>query len=1425
MAPEDPPVDDTPETTPEVSSETATPETVTVVETERRPNWALRLVKWAVGLFVGFAALAALGVFLLDTGPGHRFVSDQIEKLAFESGLKIKVSRIDGSIYGAMVLRGLSVSDAQGEFLFSPEVKVDWRPFSYLKNHVDLRSLTAQRIVLRRAPVLKPTTTEGPLLPDIDIDIGKLRVDRFTAEPAVSGERRIFLLDGRAHIASGRAQVWFDGSAIAGQGRVGGDRVHLVLDAVPEDERLNFQLSLDAPRSGLIAALSGLTQPLAVRIDGKGDWKNWNGKFDADLAGQEFIRLGLTARDGTFAVKGPARFARLMNGATANLLGPVNMVDLTAVTKDRRAELSGTLSGDAMGLAVNGGVNLADNSFQDLKLGFALLRPSAIAPNLSGSGMRAQLTLNGAMATPRVAYTLNADRLVMNDMGLERLTASGAARVDADRIIIPVAAHTARITGLDTVAGGSLANVRLDGDLAIDWPRILSDNMRIRSDRIDAGLILVADAAKGLYTGAIDGKIDNYKVESVGVFNIETDVDLKTVPQGFVMSGKVRARSTKLTNAGVSNFLGGNLAASTNVAYGPDGVIRFNGLRLESPELRVVGGDGSYATNGQIVLNANAVHRQYGKVGVKVTGTVANPHATVIAEKPGLGIGLANLEALITGAPGGYRLVAKGDTDYGPLTADVVLGMGKATTLEIASANLGGIDFAGSLRQTPAGPFTGQLTAKGNGLGGLVRLAAQGKYQEALINVRANDTVLPGPASLAIGSAIVDARVVLYDKPWIVADAQIADTRAGALSLREARVIIDYRDGRGQAKLVARGYTGVPFRIAANADLQPKLWRAMINGTVRGLDFKTTSPARIIPGAKGYELLPTRIDFGKGNIRLAGTYGDGIKVETRLDAFDMSLVNAFMPAIGVGGSATGSLDFEQANSSAFPRADARLSIDNFTRTTSVSVSAPVDVNFVGKLLPDGGEARAVFRQRGSVIGRMQASLKPLPPGAGSWTERLFGSPLGGGIRYNGPADTLFSFAGLSNQQLSGPIGLAADFSCRLTSPCLNGVIRANNLTYENQIYGTRLTNMAISGRFTGSRFEIEKMTANAGAGTLSAQGYVSLAAEAGYPMDISATLNNARLARSEAISATATGDIRLTKTAGETALLKGRIILPETRYEIIRQGASQVPELTGVRFKTPRRQRFTTDEPQKPTPGLFSNIRLDLELSAPEQLYVSGMGLESEWSANFRMTGTSAAPNLAGEVQLVRGTLGFANRSFDLTEGRVTFTGGRTIDPIVALTASDDIEDVTVSVNVAGRAYNPQITFSSSPGLPQDEILSRILFGSSVTSISPIQAVQLAASLNSLRGSGGGLNPMGKLRSATGISRLRILSPDEASGRGTALAAGQYITDDIYVELVTDARGFTATQLEVSLMPWLSLLSQAGGSGVTNFNLRVRKNY
>ncbi len=1409
------PEPDAPETEPQEVAEVA----------RRSPGQ--RAIRISAIALLGLLVLVAVVLGLLDTGPGKRIVADQIAALEFENGMQIEVGRIEGSLYGEMILRDLSLKDPKGEFLYSPKVIVDWLPFAYLSNHIDIRSATAERMLLRRVPEFKDVPDTGePLLPDLDIDVGKLKVARFIAEKPVTGTARVGSISGRAHIADGRAQVWLDGRTLAAGETRGGDLIKVALDAVPEKGRLDLSVDLKAPQDGVIAALAGLDEPLTASVKGKGDWKKWDGALNAAYGGRPTARLALASRDGTVSAKGPLKFAGMLTGPTANLLAPVAQLDLSAVMGERSAVVSGSMTSDAIRLNANGDIDLSDNAFDGLKLAFVLLRPSALAENLSGSGMRAMLTLDGEIAAPRVAYSVNAARIVMNDMGLEQFAAKGRARVDPDRILIPVSASASRITGLDTVAGGSLANVRLNGDVAIQGARVLSDNMRIRSDRIDAKTTLLANLDTGFYAGVIDGRIDNYRLESVGIFDIDTDVDLESDRRGFALSGKVRARSTRLLNSSLRDYLGGNFVASTDVRYGGDGVARFSNLRLEAPDLRVTGGSGSYGQDGRIALKADGVSDRYGRIGVRVAGTITNPDARITADRPDLGIGLANLEARITGARNGYRLDLDGDTDYGPLIADVTLGTRGATRLDIKQANLSGVDFTGSLVQTRSGPFAGTLRANGNGLGGVVTLAAAGRYQQADFNLRSNGSTFDGPARLNIGSAIIDGRAILYDQLEVVAKVQLAETRYGSFFINALRADIDYRGGKGRAKALLEARSDVPFRVALNAQMDPQLWRVALEGKARGVAIKTKSPARIVPGRGTYELLPTTIIAGGGTIRLAGNYGRGLKLQSRMEGVDIALVNAFMPGSGLGGRATGSIDFTQASPSAFPRADARLRLNNFTRTSAAVVSQPVDVNIVGKLLADGGEARAVFRRRGSVIGRMVASLRPLGPGAGPWLTRLMEAPLGGGIRYNGPAEALFSLAGQPGQSLAGSLGVAADFGCRLADPCLKGVVRGKGLTYENQQYGTRLTKMNLAGRFDGNRLQVENLKAAAGNGTLEASGYLGLAADSGYPMDVAISLDRARLAQSDDLSASATGQLRLTKSAGQTALLSGQVRLPETRYKIVREGAAAVPRLTGVSFKPRRfRVRITGDEPADPIASIFDSLRLDIDATAPEKLYVSGMGLESEWSARFTVGGTSTAPSMTGNVRLIRGTLGFAGRSFELEQGVIDFTGGREIDPRIRIVASEDVEDVRVRVNVSGRATNPEIAFSSVPGLPQDEIISRILFGSSIANLTAVQAVQLASSLNSLRGSGGGLNPLGKLRSVAGVDRLRILGEDEETGRSTALAAGQYITDDVYVELITDARGFTATQLEVAITPWLSVLSEASGSGLSSVNVRFRKNY
>ncbi|MCW4463597.1 translocation/assembly module TamB domain-containing protein [Sphingomonas sp. BT-65] len=1381
------------------------------------PAWQ-RVAKWVLIALVGIAALLLLAILGLNTSPGKRLVADQLGKYTTATGLNVKVGRIEGSIYGAMVLRDVRVSDTKGVFATSPSIAVDWRPFAFLNNHVDIRSATSPLVTVARLPAFKPGDPNASMLPDIDIDIGRLAIDRLVLEPPVAGRRHVATLSGEAAIADRRARVIANARTL---GTTGGDRLALVLDAVPDDDKFDLRADLDAPVGGLVAGLAKLEAPLAARISGRGSWANWQGRAVSTLGGAELADLDITARKGTFQVRGTAQPGLYLKGPVERLAAPNVQVALDATLDQRRADTRLRLRSSAMALATTGTIDLGKSAFDQFRIEAALLTPGAIAPNLNGRSVIGAVALNGPFATPTVDYKLQAAAIGFGTTVLERVYAEGLATVNADRILVPIRARAARVSGLNQAAGGLLTNVTLAGDLAITGPQILSENLRIRSDRIDATAIIAANVATGRYTGALKGRVNDYTIDGIGIVNLETDADLYAAAGGgWGIKGRIVGRSTRLFNSGVRDFLGGNAILRVNVGLDPSGIITFDNLRLAAPQFKILRGSGRYDPTGPLLLNADGYSNAYGPVFARVTGSLTAPIVNLRAPRPGLGVGLANLEARIRGQGDAYAVVASGGTSYGPFTADVLVRTGRALTVDVRKARFAGTDITGKLQQTAAGPFAGALAFVGSGINGNVDLSAQGKYQQAVVRATATNAQIPGDMEITIGRAIVNATVVLYDDaPSIVGEAQVANLKSGEFVLARSRAKIDYRGGRGTAQAFAEGSSGVPFRVAANARFAPDQWLVALGGKANNIDFKTAQPARIAVSDNSYRLAPVQIDFDRGSARLAGSWGEGLVVQARLDKLDLSVANAFSPGLGVGGNVTGSIDFRQARDGSFPRAITRLNIAGFNRSSLAGVSPAVDIAFVGRLLPEGGDARAVIKRGTTTIGRMVATLQPLGSG-GSWNERLMAAPLSGGVRYNGPSAVLFSLAGFSNQSVSGPVAVAADFSGQLRSPQITGQLRAEKLVYENETWGTRLTQMKIEGRFDSDTLEITEMNAVAGAGRVIASGTVGLSAAQGFPIDITARFRNARLARSDALGATATGQLHITNGL-DGGLIEGRIIIPEARYQIIRQGAAEVPELTGVYRKSELDAEGKRPVRAKPA-GIF---RLNVAVVADNRLFVNGMGLESEWEARMQVTGTSAAPIVTGEARVVRGTYNFASRRFELTRGTINFEGGPLANPSINIAASTTAENVTAIINITGTGQAPRIAFSSTPSLPQDEVLSRLLFGSSVTNLSATEAIQLAAALNSLRASGGGLNPLGQLRSAAGIDRLRILGEDDTTGRGMALAAGQYLTDDIYVEIITDARGYTAVQLEIALTRALSLLSQTGSFGGSRAGLKYSKDY
>ena len=1379
---------------------------------------------------IGVAAVAALMLAILmgsymwlDSQSGRNFVARQIAAFEMENGLNIRIGKINGSIYGEAVLSDVRFRDPKGEFARAPEIRLDWNPLSYFSRGVAINALTAKELNISRLPLFRAVPDRGdPLLPDLDINIERLQVVRIVFAKAITGEAQVAALSGKVKIADRRAII----DATAGSLR--GDRIVLKLDAVPDDNRFDVDLKLDAPAKGLFAGLLGREAPMTASLTGRGSWRKWDGALTAQLASEDIADLALTAREGTFTMKGTAALAKVLaDSLLMRALSPVATVDMATSFDKRVAKITGSIRSAAVAVDADGVADLGEGSFHDLALDFRIFRPSIIGSNVSGANIRGKALLNGAFVGPTVAYSARAGRLAFDATAFEDVTVTGEMQAKADRFIIPVNATARRVTGINQIAGGLLTNVRVNGDIAIAEGRVLSDNLKIRSDRINAKALLVGDINKGVYTTALNGKVDGFQVNSVGLFNVVADLDVETTRgRGYALVGTVKARSTRLFSQGFQNFLGGQMFVNAGIRYGTNGILQITRASLVSPLFRLNSGDGTYVMDGgRIIFNGRGYSNQYGPVLVGMTGTFDRPEYRITATNPGFGIGMSNVVGVVTASPRGYAIAVTGLTDYGPISGDVDILSGKGPlTMDILRGNFAGIGVTGRIRQAASGPFVGTLKGAGSGFDGTIALSAQGKFQRVGIDAVALNAKLSRGQKLAIGRGIIHADIILYDSPQVIADVQVENAVANDISIAAARAKLDYRAGAGTAQILAEGRSQVPFRLAANADFTPQLWRIAAKGRANGVNFATDGPVRIVPRRNSYDILPSTINVADGSLRIAGSYGDALVLQSRLDKVDIAVLDPLLPGLGLGGRVSGSLDWSQASLAAFPNADARLEISRFARTYLGSRSQPVDISLVAKLLPTGGNARFIIRRRGAAVGRMQVDLTPLPPGNARWTERLLAAPLSGGIRYNGPADTLFSLAGLADQSLTGNIGVAADFSGRVQTPILTGVVRANDLVYENDNYGTRLTDLRVRGLFTNDQLEVTELSAKAGDGTVTGKGIVNLSAAKGFPVQLNLDLDRARVARSELISTTATGRISVTNTPDGAALISGTLRLPETRFKIIRQGAAKVATLTGVRRKAPTgRARVSGDADA--ISSLPSHWKLDIRLEAPDELYVSGMGLESEWGANLRITGTSDAPLISGDMGLVRGTLGFAGRSFELESGRISFNGGPASNPSIRVTAASAVDGTTVRVNIAGTGQNPAISFSSTPALPQDEVMARILFGNSIAELSAIQAVQLAGSLNSLRGGSGGLNPLGVLQSATGLDRLRLLNADANSGRETAVAFGQYITNDVYVEIVTDARGYTATQLEISLTRALSVLSQIGSSGTSNVNVRYKKDY
>jgi translocation and assembly module TamB len=256
----------------------------------------------------------------------------------------------------------------------------------------------------------------------------------------------------------------------------------------------------------------------------------------------------------------------------------------------------------------------------------------------------------------------------------------------------------------------------------------------------------------------------------------------------------------------------------------------------------------------------------------------------------------------------------------------------------------------------------------------------------------------------------------------------------------------------------------------------------------------------------------------------------------------------------------------------------------------------------------------------------------------------------------------------------------------------------------------------------------------------------------------------------------------------------------------------------------------------------------------PGQVFVRGRGLDSEWRGRLRITGTTAAPAIDGKLEVVRGTYAFLGKTASLSRGAITFIGGAHIDPEIDIEGRVSSSAVVAIITIAGTATQPSLRLASEPLLPQDEILARVLFGTTTNKISAGQAFEIAQAGAALA-TGGDPGVLDRIRSRLGLDRLSLGAASAntpygsvampstpagvpsaftasagssaaplgagsgSSGIGAAaMSAGKYVAEGVYVGVTQGlGAGSSSVDVQVDVTRHISIdtsAGQAAGAGV-----------
>ena len=396
------------------------------------------------------------------------------------------------------------------------------------------------------------------------------------------------------------------------------------------------------------------------------------------------------------------------------------------------------------------------------------------------------------------------------------------------------------------------------------------------------------------------------------------------------------------------------------------------------------------------------------------------------------------------------------------------------------------------------------------------------------------------------------------------------------------------------------------------------------------------------------------------------------------------------------------------------------------------------------------------------------------------------------------------------REARGRIVLDGGVQGTLDSPRISGTGTLDTVSFRDFAQGLRFTDIKGALRTDGSSVQFAEVTGKSGPGSFTLQGHVDPFAS-GIPVDIAIAGRDLRPLASDLLTADLDADLTVKGNAAEKLVVGGKVR--------IRHADINIPDSLPPSVATLNVKKKGAPPAPPPEPGMI--LALDVTVDAPEQIFVRGRGLDAEMGGKLQVGGTIDDPDIGGGFGLRQGTLSLAGQTLTITKGRIGFDGsgpGGGLDPTLDITCESNSGGIDAILTVTGYADRPQIKLTSSPELPQDEILAHLLFNSSMSQLSPLQIASIAQGVASMSGATGGFDPLGMVRKTLGIDRLSVSSTNPGpgnTGSNTMVEAGKYVAPGVYVGTRQGMSGGTQARVQIDLTRHLKLDTTLGTGGGT----------